>query len=79
MVYSIGKAVYQVECQQAGREADNDRFKPLETVILKSLDNGIDIEVAFALVVAGLIEAVDYQLFLGGGFGGNFLTTVVWV
>ncbi len=56
-----GYSAYQVECQQADREADDDRFKPLEISVLEKPDNGIDVEVAFALIVTVLIGTVDCQ------------------
>jgi len=52
---------YQVECKRTDGEADDDRFKPLEIVILKSLENGIEIEIAFVLVLVVLIVEVDCQ------------------
>ncbi len=56
-----GYSAYQVECQQADREADDDRFKPLEIIILKCLDNGIEVDVACALVATVIIVTVDCQ------------------
>jgi len=54
-----GYSAYPVKCQQADGEADDDGFKPLETVILKCPDKGIEVDVTFALVATVLIVAVD--------------------